>query len=140
MKKAKKTITIPCGVAIVKRGHEVLIAQRNETDTFGSFWEFPGGKRDRGETFEQCVVREVKEECGIDIAVDKKVMEIRKKYNDRIIWLNFFICDYRGGEASPIDCQKVRWVGLGDLKNYQFPPANDRVIEYLLKDQSQNGD
>ena len=130
---SKKMPVIPCGVAIIQREREFLIAQRNSNDTFGSFWEFPGGKKNPGETFEQCVVRETKEELGIDIAVRRKFMEIRKTYNEKVIWLNFYLCSHLTGEPRPIDCQNVRWTDAAELKNFQFPPANDVVIDKLLR-------
>lgn len=129
----KKMPVIPCGVAIIQRGREFLIAQRNTDDTFGSFWEFPGGKKNPGETFEECVVREAKEELGIDVAVNRKFMEIRKTYNEKIIWLNFYLCAHLSGDPRPLDCQDVRWTDALELKNFQFPPANERVIDRLIR-------
>ena len=123
--------TISCGVALIRRDNEFLISQRRESDTFGSLWEFPGGKKNPGESFEDCVVREVKEEVGIDVRVDKKFMEMRRPYHERIIWLNFFLCTYVGGEPQAVDCAKVEWVRVEDLKKYAFPPANEKVIQKL---------
>ncbi len=124
---------IPCGVALIRRDREFLISQRNENDTFGSFWEFPGGKKNAGETFEECVVRETKEELGIDVRVEKKFMEIRKEYNEKIIWLNFYLCAHLGGDPRPLDCQRVLWADVDELKKFHFPPANEIVIDGLLK-------
>lgn len=131
--KSRKFPVIACGVAIIRRGREFLIAQRNPQDTLGSFWEFPGGKRMAGETFEACVAREAKEELGIEIRVDQKLMAVRKKYGTRVIWLNFFLCTHMAGNPKPLDCQKVEWADLDDLSGYKFPPANERVIETLVR-------
>lgn len=122
---------IPCGVALIRRDRKFLIAQRKKDDSFGSLWEFPGGKKNTDESFEQCVAREVREEIGIDIRVHDKFMEIRRPYHERIIWLNFFLCSYVSGEPMPVDCEKVEWVDVEDLKKYEFPPANDAVIQKL---------
>ncbi len=130
--KRRKLPVIPCGVAVIRRGREVLIAQRNADDTFGSFWEFPGGKKNPSESFTDCVRREIKEEIGIHILVRHKLMEIRKKYNQKIIWLNFYLCDHLSGEPRPIECQQVRWADVSDLKNFKFPPASEVVIESLV--------
>ena len=124
-------IVIPCGVALIRRGHEFLISQRKESDSFGSLWEFPGGKKDPEESFEECVAREVKEEVDIDVLVHEKLMEIRRPYHERIIWLNFFMCSYVAGEPRPVDCERVEWVDVEDMKNYEFPPANEQVIQKL---------
>ncbi len=133
MTKPRPLGVIPCGVAIIRRGREFLIAQRNTDDTLGSFWEFPGGKRIRGESFEECVAREALEEVGVKVSVHEKYMDVRKKFNQRIIWLNFYLCSHVAGEPRPLDCQKVQWVDVLALKDFKFPPANDAVIENLVK-------
>ena len=130
---AKPERVIPCGVAVIRRGRDFLIAQRNADDTLGSFWEFPGGKKDPSETFEQCVSREVEEELGIRVAVERPLMDVRRRYKGRIIWLNFFLCAHVSGEPRPIECQKVQWADVTKLKHFKFPPANDLLIEMLEK-------
>jgi mutator protein MutT len=127
-----KVPVIVCGVALIRRDREFLIAQRNADDTFGSFWEFPGGKKRMSESFEECVAREVKEELGVKVSVEKKFMELRKKYPNRELWLHFYLCSHTSGEPRPIDCQKVQWVDIAKLKDFKFPPANDIVIEKLM--------
>lgn len=122
---------IPCGVALIRRDREFLISQRKENDSFGLLWEFPGGKKNTDETFEQCVAREVEEEIGIRVDVHEKFTEIRRQYHEHIIWLNFFLCTHVSGEPKAVDCAKVAWVDIEDLKNYKFPPANETVIAKL---------
>lgn len=129
----KKLPVIPCGVALIRREKDFLISQRNPDDTFGSYWEFPGGKKNPEETFEQCVVREVREELGVEIAPERKYMEIRRKHRERVIWLNFYLCAYVSGDPRPLDCQKVRWTPVHELKDFRFPPANETVIRSLVK-------
>ena len=124
---------IPCGVALIKKGRFFLIAQRLEKDSFGSLWEFPGGKKNPDETFEECVAREVMEEVGIRVVVQEKFMEMRRKYHERIIWLNFYLCTLLSGEPKPVECQKVAWTDLHRLGDYKFPPANERVIRKLIE-------
>ena len=78
--------------------------------------------------------REITEEVGIDIAVGKKYMEIWRVHGQKVIWLNFFLCAYVAGEPQPLECQKVVWVDVEQLKSYRFPPANQRVIARLAGD------
>ena len=124
---------IPCGVALIRRGRDFLIAQRKKNDSFGSFWEFPGGKKHDDESFEQCTAREVKEEIGIDVEVHEKFTEIRRQYHDRMIWLNFFLCTHVAGEPRALDCAAIAWVDVGELHRYEFPPANEAVIKKLIE-------
>ena len=124
---------IPCGVAIIRRGREFLIAQRKRNDSFGNYWEFPGGKKNEGESFEQCVAREIQEEIGIEVLVESKIMEIRRRYNEKMIWLNFYLCSHVSGDPKPLDCQKVQWVDVEDLKSFKFPQTNNPVIASLLR-------
>jgi len=123
---------IPCGVAVIRRGREFLIAQRKANDTFPLFWEFPGGKKNSDETFEACVAREVREELGVDVHVGKKIGELRREHHGRIIWLNFYLCSKTAGEPRAIECEKCVWVDVEELKNYLFPPANEKLIEGLV--------
>ena len=127
----KRSSVIPCGVALIRDGRRFLISQRRDDDSFGSMWEFPGGKKNADETFEECVAREVKEEIGIDVDVHEKFMEIRRPYHDRTIWLNFYLCSVRSGEPKAVECQRVLWADVDALKDYNFPPANEKVIEKL---------
>ncbi len=129
----QKNNVIACGVAVIRRGRDFLIAQRKKNDSFGNYWEFPGGKKNVEETFEECVVREVREEVGLEVRVDQKLMEIRRPYNQKIIWLNFYLCTLISGEPSALECQKTQWADLRDLKSFKFPPANDRVIRRLVE-------
>ena len=131
MKQEKNVIA--CGVALIRRDRQFLVAQRKKNDSFGGYWEFPGGKRNEGETFEACVVRETLEEVGIEVKVEQKLMEIRRPYNQKIIWLNFYLCSYLSGEPRTLECQKTCWVDVADLGSLKFPPANEKVIHRLLE-------
>ena len=130
--KQEKNVIL-CGVAVIRRGREFLIAQRKKNDSFGNYWEFPGGKKNAGEAFEDCAVREVREEIGIEIKVVEKLMDLRRPYNRKIIWLHFYLCSHVSGEPSAIDCQKVQWTDIAQLKNFRFPPSNNQVIHRLLE-------
>lgn len=125
--------TIPCGVAVIRRGREFLIAQRLAHDTLGSFWEFPGGKRRPGESFKDCIRREILEELGIQIEVQGKLIDVRSRYRGKVIWLNFYFCRHLSGDPRPLECQQVVWADVEALKNYRFPPANEEVIRLLVR-------
>lgn len=118
-------------VAIVLRGKEILIDQRLETSMLSGLWEFPGGKIEPGETAAECVVREVKEEIGIDIEVVTELATIEHAYTHFTITLIAFICRYLGGEAQALQCTEVRWVSPAALSEFPFPGANQKLFPYL---------
>ena len=125
-------IAIEVAAAILRRGETILIAQRRANDHLAHFWEFPGGKREPGETFEQCLTRELREELAIGARVGQLVYDVTHDYPDRTIRLCFFECELVEGEPQPIHCQAFRWVRLEELGNYSFPPADDELIGLLI--------
>lgn len=112
---------------------EVLIAQRREGGLLGGLWEFPGGKRESGESLRRCCAREIWEEVGLRVRVGRKLMTIRHAYSHFRITLHVFECQPLGGSPRALGCQRVRWVRCRQLSQYPFPAANRRIIEALQK-------
>ena len=83
---------IDVAAALIFRNGKILIAQRHANSHLGGFWEFPGGKREPNETFEQCLVREIREELGADISINKLFEEIVHAYPNKTVRLRFFSC------------------------------------------------
>jgi mutator protein MutT len=92
------------------------------------FWEFPGGKREPGESLEECLARELKEELDICITPPTPFHVITHDYPDKSVELHFFLCSIRGGSPQALDCDDWRWVSAEDLARYTFPPADQPVI------------
>ena len=124
---------IEVAAAILRRDGSILIAQRHKHDPLANFWEFPGGKRESNETFEQCLARELREELGIDVRVGRLVHDVTHAYPEHTVRLCFFECQLLAGEPKPLDCQDCRWVTAAELRRYKFPPADDELIELLTK-------
>lgn len=124
---------IEVAAAIIRRGNAILIAQRRENDHLANLWEFPGGKREPGETFEQCLARELQEELGVTARVGRLVHDVTHCYPERTVRLCFFECELLAGEPKPLDCQDCRWVPAAELWRYKFPPADNELIELLTK-------
>lgn len=112
---------------------EVLIARRREEGLLGGLWEFPGGKRERGESLRRCCAREIEEEVGIRVRVGRKIMTIRHAYSHFRITMHVFECWPVEGSPRPLGCQEVRWVRCSQLSRYPFPAANRKIIEALRK-------
>lgn len=82
-------IPIDVAAALLFRDGKILIAQRNADSHLGGLWEFPGGKREPGETFEQCLVRELREELGVEVKTGRLFEEITHVYGDKTVHLKF---------------------------------------------------
>lgn len=123
---------VEVAAAIILREGQVLISQRDETSHLSGYWEFPGGKRESQESFEECVMREIREELNVDIEVERFFETVEYEYSEKIVLLNFYYCRYLRGEAQALGCRQCKWVPLRELEGYQFPPANEPILRKLL--------
>ncbi len=123
--------------AIIRKNGKILIAQRkNSSKLEPGKWEFPGGKVKFLEHPEDCLVREIKEELGINISVGSIFTissHIYKKGNKKHhILLLAFLAGYVSGKLKNIGCQDSRWVSRTELKNFEFAEADIAVVKKLL--------
>ena len=93
---------IEVSAALIFRAGKLLITQRHAQVHLGGLWEFPGGKREAGETFEQCLAREIREELGVEISVSELFEEVCHDYPEKSVHLKFFICQLLAGEPQPL--------------------------------------
>jgi len=116
---------------VIWRGERILIARRPLRGLLGGLWEFPGGKREPGESLEECLVREVREELGIEIKVDQLLTTVKHAYTHFRITLHAYHCHYVSGEPQNIGCTAWKWVTPKELDGYAFPAANRTIIQTL---------
>lgn len=127
--------TIAVAAGLVFHHGRLLIAQRRAGDHLGGLWEFPGGKREPGETFEDCLRRELREELGIEVLVGQRVACIEHSYPDRTVHLEFFRCRLQSGTPQPLGCADVAWITAAEISKYTFPPADAQLLTRLREDQ-----
>lgn len=114
----------------------LLITQRRHQDHLGGLWEFPGGKREPGETFEKCLARELSEELGIDVLVGESVASVIHTYPAIKVFLKFFLCQWVGGDPRALGCACFEWITLDQLDQYAFPPADAQILDLLKGNKS----
>jgi 8-oxo-dGTP diphosphatase len=116
--------------AVVERDGAFLLTRRLDGTHLAGHWEFPGGKRHEGETLEECLAREIREELDADIEVGPEILASVHDYPDRTIELRFFRCALKS-DPKPTMGQQMRWVALRDLPSIQLPPADDELVRLL---------
>ncbi len=117
--------------ALIREDEKILIAQRGRRKRFGWQWEFPGGKVRRGETPEDCLRREIKEELNLEIEVREHFCTVRHQYRDFNIELMTFWCSIIGGTLKLEEHERVCWVTVPEMKQYSFVKADINVIAAL---------
>jgi 8-oxo-dGTP diphosphatase len=135
----KSTLTgggppIEVAAGLVFRGGKLLITQRPPGSHLGGLWEFPGGKREAGESFEQCLRRELAEELGIEVQVHELAEDLTHHYPERSVHLKFYRCRWLRHEPRAILCHDWKWIGAEQLQDYPFPAADARLLEKLRAD------
>ena len=128
-----KISKIQVSAAVIFKQGRVYIQQRKTQGLMGGLWEFPGGKMETGETEEECLRREIKEELGINVRIGDKIMTHRHSYTRFRVTLHVFQCQIHSGKLSPIECDDWKWVKPEELVQFPFPAANVKIIKHLNK-------
>ena len=124
-----KLIEVAAG--LIQHEGRYLISRRKSGVHLGGLWEFPGGKREAGESLEECLHRELLEELNIRVDVPIPFQIVRHDYPEKTVELHFFRCRIEAGDATPLDCAEVRWVYPHEMDAYEFPPADRAIIRAL---------
>lgn len=114
---------------IVRADGQVFLQKRPEFKMLGGLWEFPGGKVEPGETFEEAVRREIREELGVEVAVDREVAVVRHDYTHLKVTLHAYLCRITHGDPAPRVATDWTWTPFHDLRRYPLPRATLKAIE-----------
>jgi 8-oxo-dGTP diphosphatase len=122
-------------VALVDADGRVLLAQRPEGKPMAGLWEFPGGKVHEGETPEAALIRELKEELGIDVAASclAPFTFASHAYERFHLLMPLYVCRKWQGELTPLEGQRLAWVRPVRMDDYPMPPA-DKPLVAMLRD------
>lgn len=117
--------------AVIRQDGRVLIAQRPPEGMLGGLWEFPGGKQEPGESLPECLQREIREELGVEIAVETPLVTVKHGYTHFKITLHAFICRLLAGQPQTLGVADWRWVTLDELDTFAFPRTDQKIIAAL---------
>lgn len=116
---------------IIYKDNKFLIAQRNLKKAQGGLWEFPGGKVEKGETYEEALIREIREEFNADIEVEEYVGENIHHYPEKDIKLIFYKAKLLSDNIELIEHEDFRWITKQDKNKFKFAGADEKVFEII---------
>jgi mutator protein MutT len=122
---------VEVAAALVFREGKLLITRRLAEAHLGGLWEFPGGKKELAESYEECLTRELREELGIEVEIGGLFETITHVYPGKAVLLKFFKCRWRAREPEPLACEALAWVGPRELGQYVFPAADAKLLDRL---------
>lgn len=124
-----ETISVVCG--IIWKDNKVFIARRRPEKQLGGYWEFPGGKVEVNETHEESLIRELHEELGMKVIIEKPFLSVRHSYENFIIELYSFWCQFIGANFKMTDHDKFEWIAIEELENRKLAPADIPIANEL---------
>ena len=114
--------------ALVWKNNKFMICQRPAHKARGLLWEFVGGKVESGETKEQALVRECKEELDILLSVGDVFMDVTHEYHDITVHLTLFNATISEGEPQKLEHNDIQWIVPSEIPNFEFCPADEEIL------------
>ena len=116
--------------AIIQKENKILATKRGYGE-FINMWEFPGGKIEPGETKEEALIREIKEELNIEINVDKFAIDIEYQYPNFYLFMSCFMCSIKEGSIELLEHNAGKWITKEELNTLNWLPADIDAVNYL---------
>jgi len=114
--------------ALIWRDGEFMICQRPAHKARGLLWEFVGGKVEPGETREQALVRECREELAVTLSIGEVFMDVVHEYPDLTVHLTLFNAVIAAGEPQKLEHNEIRWITPAQIPDYDFCPADEEIL------------
>ncbi|EPE37714.1 mutator protein [Candidatus Photodesmus katoptron] len=131
-----KPLKIVAGIILNPKRTEVFITKRHKNVQKTGYWEFPGGKVETRESYQEALIRELKEEVGIVVIKLNHFERSIYKEQGTLFQFDFFLVSLFENEPYGREGQKGVWIKLSNLKNYRFPKANISIIDRISKKNS----
>ena len=119
--------------ALIWKNNKFMICQRPAHKARGLLWEFVGGKVEQGETKEQALIRECKEELNVLLSVGDVFMDVVHEYPDLTVHLTLFNALIVEGEPQKLEHNDIKWITSGEIQNYEFCPADEEILKELIR-------
>lgn len=119
--------------ALIRGGEKFMICQRPEHKARGLLWEFVGGKVEPGETKEQALVRECREELAVTLSVGDVFMDVVHEYPDITVHLTLFNAVIAEGIPQKLEHNDIRWIAPSEIPNYAFCPADEEILKEIIE-------
>lgn len=122
--------------ALIWNGDRFMICQRPEHKARGLLWEFVGGKVEPGETREQALVRECREELGVTVCVGRPYLDVLHDYPDLKVHLSLFYAEIARGTIKKLEHRDIRWITVEEISQYDFCPADQTILEKIAAERA----
>ena len=119
--------------ALIWQGDKFMICQRPAHKARGLLWEFVGGKVEPGETKEQALIRECREELAVTLAVDDMFMDVTHEYPDLTVHLTLFNATIAEGEPVMLEHNDIQWITPSEIPSYAFCPADEEILAKIIE-------
>ena len=117
--------------ALIWQGNKFMICQRPACKARALLWEFVGGKVESGETKEQALIRECKEELNVILSVGDVFMDVTHEYPDLTVHLTLFNATIAQGEPQKLEHNDIQWITPSEIPNYEFCPADEEILQKI---------
>ena len=139
MTKAEESDMTEVVAALIRQGDKFMICQRPAHKARGLLWEFVGGKVEPGETKEQALIRECREELAVTVSVGEIFMDVTHEYPDLTVHLTLFNAVIAEGEPQKLEHNDIRWITPQEIPDYEFCPADVEILEEIRARDTQGG-
>ena len=119
--------------ALIWQGDKFMICQRPANKARALLWEFVGGKVESGETKEQALIRECREELDVLLSVGDVFMDVVHEYPDLTVHLTLFNATIAEGEPQKIEHNDIQWITPSEIANYEFCPADEEILKKIIE-------
>ena len=126
--------------ALLWKGGAFMICQRPARKAQGLLWEFASSKVEPGETKEQALIRECREELGVQVAVDEEFTQVTHVYPDLAVHLTVFHARITRGTVQKLEHHDIRYMTPAEISNHDFCPADQVILQKLIQEETPSGE